>query len=124
MLRYILALILLMSPMGALRALTEECASALKTLFAQEVDAEEAGEFLRLQGDITMHRLAWTYLKAQKDDQDTRLRTTENTILDLLDQKYTNSNPEFIKARKAFEEQPLSRAALAEIGPFLKEAMG
>lgn len=123
MLRHFIVFILLILPTGPIRALSHQCASALQELFSEKIDAKKAGEFLHLQGQITLHRLAWTYLRAQKEDTDQKIQRTEKTILDLLDRKYTDSNPDFIKARKAFEEQPLSRTTLAEIAPFLKEAM-
>lgn len=104
-------------------ALSQECESALKSLFSEEVTQEEAGEFLQLQGDITLHRLAWTYLKAQKNDADENLQSVERTILELLNDKYTNTNADFIKAREAFEAQPSSRSTLADIAPYLKEAL-
>ncbi len=102
---------------------SRSCLDALKVLFATDVDKKEAGEFLKLQSDITLHRLAWTYLKAQKEDQHNKVKTIEKTILDLLNQKYTSSKPEFIKARKAFEAQPLSRSTLAEIAPYLQNIL-
>ncbi len=108
---------------GRALSLSQECASALQSLFAEEVSQEEAGEFLKVQGEITLHRLAWAYLKAQKSDQDDRVQSTERTIIELLNDKYTNTDPDFIKAREAFESQPLSRAALADIAPYLKEAL-
>lgn len=102
---------------------SEGCLSALKTLFSEEVTQEEASNFLKIQGDITLHRMAWAYLKAQKSDQDTKLKSVEKTILTLLDEKYTSTDPKFIKAREAFESQPLSRTTLAEIAPYLKELL-
>lgn len=100
-----------------------ECESALKTLFASKITKSEASEFLRLQGDLTLHRLAWAYLKAQESDQSEALENVERTILTLLDEKYTSTDPEFIKARDAFESQPLSRTTLSEIAPYLKDIL-
>lgn len=108
---------------GRALSLSQDCESALESLFETEVTKEEAGEFLKLQGDITLHRLAWTYLRAQKNDSDNRVQSVERTITELLNEKYTNANPDFVKAREAFEAQPLSRTALADIAPYLKEAL-
>jgi hypothetical protein len=102
---------------------SQECESALHSLFAKEVSKNEAGDFLKLQGDITLHRLAWTYLKAQKKDKDHKVQSIEKTIIELLNEKYTNANPDFVKAREAYEAQPLSRSTLADIAPYLKEAL-
>jgi hypothetical protein len=120
--RFLLILFLTL-PWFALAATSSECESALKTLFAEKVPKEKASEFLKLQGDLTLHRLAWAYLKAQKSDQGQSLENVERTILTLLDEKYTSRDPEFIKARDAFESQPLSRAALADIAPYLKDVL-
>jgi hypothetical protein len=108
---------------GRALSLSQECASALQSLFAEEVSKKEVGEFLKVQGEITLHRLAWSYLKAQKSDQDEKVQSTERTIIELLNDKYTNTDPNFIKAREAFEAQPLSRSALSDIAPYLKEAL-
>lgn len=119
-----LIVILLLAPLGTFASPpSEECASALKTLFANEVSDEEAAEFLKVQGDLTLHRLAWAYLKAQESDQTSKLENIESSILTLLDEKYTSTDPTFIKARDVFEAQPLSRTALAEIAPYLKELL-
>lgn len=108
---------------GRALSLSQECESALDSLFETETTKEEAGEFLKLQGDITLHRLAWTYLKAQKNDADNRVQSVEKTITELLNEKYTKANPDFVKAREAYEAQPLSRTALADIAPYLKDAL-
>ncbi len=102
---------------------SSECESALKTLFESKIKKDQAAEFLRIQGDLTLHRLAWAYLKAQKNDDGTKLENVERTILTLLDEKYTSTDPAFIKARDAFESQPLSRTTLAEIAPYLKDVL-
>ena len=100
---------------------TEQCESALKALFNDEVSASEAGEFLSLQGELTLHRLAWAYLKAQSLDSNDKTESIERTIIELLNDKYTNDDPAFIKAREAFESQPLARSTLADIAPYLQD---
>jgi hypothetical protein len=102
-------------------AISKECESALKILFQEKITKNEAAQFLQLQGDLTLHRLAWAFLKKQSGDQNQKLESIQDTIIELLNDKYTNSNPDFVKARKLFEDQPLSRTALAEISPYLKE---
>ena len=121
-LKYLLALLFLL-PLSVSASVDEACKAALKTLFSENVSKAEASNFLKVQGDITLHRLAWAYLKAQKSDETEKLENTERTILTLLDEKYTSTDPEFIKARDQFEAQPLSRTALAEIGPYLQEVL-
>ena len=102
-------------------AASEQCESALKSLFSEEVSASEAGEFLSLQGELTLHRLAWAYLKAQSIDNNDKAESVERTITELLNEKYTNTDPAFIKAREAFEAQPLARSTLADIAPYLQD---
>ncbi len=106
---------------------TENCKTALEELFTNgegKITEEKAGEFLALQGELTLHRLAWAYLKAQGQDDNDKLDSVENTIISLLDQKYTSTDAGFIAARDSFEAQPLSRATLSEIAPYLKDFLG
>lgn len=117
-----LVLFLALIPLRAL-SLSSECETALQSLFRDSVSKEKAAEFLKLQGDITLHRLAWAFLKRQHQDADKTLKSTERTIIELLNEKYTRSDPEFIRAREAFEAQPLSRATLAEVAPYLKNVL-
>ena len=122
----ILKLVLLvfwLIPFQGSAVINSGCETALKTLFSEKISQPQASEFLRLQADLTLHRMAWAYLKAQQSDHDESLQTIEGTILTLLDEKYTSTDREFIKARELFENQPLSRTALAEIAPFLKNVL-
>src|SRR5690606_40217413 len=68
-------------------------------LFGKEVSQNGAKEFLHLQGQITLHRLAWAYLKANGEDEGNTASTVERTIIELLNDKYTRSDPGFVKAR-------------------------
>jgi hypothetical protein len=111
--------ILLLVPQGLIASLEDGCKSALEALFKNSVSKTSAANFLQLQGDLTLHRLTWAYLQAHKSDPDSSIKPVEETILELLNEKYTNSNPDFIKAREAFEAQPLSRTTLSEIAPYL-----
>lgn len=121
-LKYLLVLLLSL-PTLVSASIDEKCEAALKTLFAENVSKEQASSFLKIQGDITLHRMAWAYLKAQSTDESEKLENVERTILTLLDEKYTSTDPAFIKARDQFESQPLSRTALAEIAPYLQEVL-
>ena len=118
-----LLLSLFLLPFHTFAKVSDECESALKSLFAEKISKSQASDFLKVQADITLHRMAWAYLKAQKSDQTDKLENVEKTILTLLDEKYTSTDPKFQKARDLFEAQPLSRTALAEIGPHLKEVL-
>ena len=74
-----LFLILMLSSGLAHSAPSAECETALKILFHEKVTKQEAGNFLKVQGDLTLHRLSWAYLKAQKSDQTATGRTRANT---------------------------------------------
>lgn len=108
---------------GMVYSISDTCEISLKEVFGKEVSKEGAKDFLHLQGQITLHRLAWAYLKANQKDDGNEASTVERSIIELLNDKYTRSDPDFIKARKAFEDQPLSRTTLAEIAPYLKDLL-
>lgn len=108
---------------GMVYSISETCEISLKEVFGKEVSKSGAKEFLHLQGQITLHRLAWAYLKSNQQDEDQNASTVERTIIELLNDKYTRTDPEFVKARKAFEDQPLSRTTLSEVAPYLKDLL-
>lgn len=111
-----------MFPLGGM-AFSSSCLNALQALFSEKVSPDQASEFLKLQGNITLNRLAWAYLKVQENDQTQQLENIERSILTLLDEKYTSTDQKFIQARDAFESQPLSRSTLADIAPYLKDVL-
>ncbi len=98
----------------------EACLKALSETFHQ-LPREQVNEFLKIQGEITLNRLSWAYLK--KAGETGKLEKFETAILQLLDEKYTRTDDEFIAARTAFESRPLSREGLARISPYLSEVM-
>lgn len=102
-----------------LQAQTSACLSALQENFASKVAQSTAQKFLALQGEITLNRLAWAHLKAQEESD--KIESVEREIIELLSEKYSNTDPEFIKARELFESQPLSRTALSEVAPYLQD---
>lgn len=115
---------LFLFPLVVSASLDEACLNeAVLKMTKDPAYKEQASDFLKLQGDITLHRMAWAYLKAQSADETQRLENVERTILSLLDDKYTSTDPKFIKARDEFEAQPLSRTALADIAPYLKDVL-
>ena len=99
-----LLFILFLCSFPALAKVSDECESALKTLFAENVSKDQASNFLKVQGDLTLHRMAWAYLKAQKGDQGNKLENVERTILTLLDEKY----PAMVVATGSPESAPVS----------------
>ena len=112
-----------------------DCKSAIRDYF-KNADPKAIQKFLRLQADLTTQRLGWAFLKGIGDGS--KLKRAEDTILDLLKQKYgpdvldkaefvgpgklfkdSSELAAFKKARDEFEKAPLSRRALANIGPYL-----
>ncbi len=117
------------------------CKSAIQEYF-QNADSKSIQRFLRLQADLTTQRLGWAFLKSIADGSP-NLTKAEDSILDLLNKKY---GPQFEKdkaqfvgpgklfrdgkelaafnqARDEFENTPLSRRALAKIGPYLSSIL-
>ncbi len=113
--------ILLLFTCLPLHAQSTACLSALEEYFSKEVSKEAASEFLALQGELTLNRLSWAYLKSLKNNEDGKIESFERTIIELLNEKYSNTDPAFIKAREAFEAQPLSRTTLMDVAPYLKD---
>ncbi|MBU6152994.1 MAG: hypothetical protein KGP28_01720 [Bdellovibrionales bacterium] len=101
----------------------QNCATALRELFSQEISTSEAKEFLSLQARLTIHRLAWVYLKKKQSLESETPKNIERVILQLLEEKSKNKNAEFVKARNLFQSQPLSRNALAAVAPYLKDIL-
>ncbi len=96
------------------------CLAALQETF-QKLPREQVNEFLKIQGEITLNRLSWAYLK--KSGESGKLEKIETTILQLLDEKYSRTDEEFIAAREAFEARPLTRESLSKISPYLSEVL-
>lgn len=96
------------------------CLKELSETF-HKLPREQVNEFLKLQGEITLNRLSWAYLK--RAGETGKLQNLETSILQLLDEKYTRSDAEFVAAREAFESKPLSRESLARISPYLSDVL-
>lgn len=100
----------------------DECLKSIKELFSKNVSSEDMQRFLQLQGKITMHKLAWAHLNHSDPKSDVK-GNLENTILDLLNQYETKDDPAFIKVKKDFELNKLSRTALANVIPYVKNVL-
>lgn len=96
------------------------CLAALQETF-QKLPREQVNEFLKIQGEITLNRLSWAYLKKSADSG--KLEKIETTILQLLDEKYSRTDEEFIAARESFEARPLTRESLSQVSPYLSEIL-
>ncbi len=120
---------------------SNNCESAITDYF-KTADQGAIQRFLRIQADLTTQRLGWAFLKSIADGSP-NLTKAEDSILDLLNKKYGpqidrnkdqfvgpgklfNDEKElaaFNQARNKFEEAPLSRRALANVGPHLSRIL-
>lgn len=79
-------------------------------------------DFLKLQGELTLHRLAWAHLKILKQENKLK-QNIEESILSLLREKFDNPDDEFKSVVNLFEKQSKSRNALSKIAPYLKQIL-
>ncbi len=98
----------------------EECNEALKTLMENEINHPQLKKLLKLQGKLTLHRLAWASSQGKEDTVSFEL---ENRIDEILTSIDTNQDPEFIKARELYRKNKLSRTALARILPYVRDIL-
>lgn len=100
--------------------LSEQCQSELDEIFSDPTNEDAVKSFLKLQANLTTHRLAWTFAHNSNQEESFKL---ENEILAILEQMDENQDPAFIQARDQFRNHQLSRKALAEIMPFIAEIL-
>ncbi len=119
---------------------SNNCESAIRDYF-KTADPGAIQKFLRIQADLTTQRLGWAFLKSVANGSP-NLTRAEDSILDLLKKKYGPdilNTKEFVgpgklfkdekelaafnQARDEFEKAPLSRRALAKIGPYLSSIL-
>lgn len=117
---FIACLLIAQSP--AYSQIYHQCLKSIKELFSENVSPEDMQRFLKLQGKITMHKLAWAHLK-QSDPNGEVKGNLEDSIMDLLSQYETKDDPKFIKVKKEFELNKLSRTALANAIPYVKDVL-
>ena len=99
----------------------EDCFVELRNLMQNRPDIEaEMQTLLKLQGKLTLHRLAWALSANDKGKTSFKL---ENKIDSLLKQIENNTDPNFIEAKKLYENNKLSRTGLARIMPYLREIL-
>ncbi len=106
------------------------CLTAMQELFkSADISQETIQEILKLQGQITLHRLAWANLRLASDDGKA-VTSLEGTIDKLLAEQNSvpseNATPEEIEkaaALKYFKEAPLSRKGLARVLPYMSDIL-
>ncbi|MBL7664454.1 MAG: L,D-transpeptidase [Bacteriovoracaceae bacterium] len=104
---------------SARAAVLEDCESdILKTL--SELPPEQVQKYLELQGKLTLHRLAYASVMFEASSENFAL---QNTIKKLLQEVKNEKDENFLKAKKLFEENELSRTALAAIMPYVTDIL-
>lgn len=68
------------------------CIDALQAYFGKEANRDKVRKYLRIQGELTLHRLAWSYLKSQK----TKTETLEHAIERLLKERDPQLHEKFL----------------------------
>jgi hypothetical protein len=104
----------------------DECLQSLTDLFRDPVNQEKAQQFLKIQGKLTLHRLAFAATGQNSEEENLKLeREIHKALAQITDQ---SSNPDFLAAKEMFERNPLSRTGLAKIlrytSEILNEQMG
>jgi murein L,D-transpeptidase YafK len=66
-----------------LRLDAPSCTSAVKAYFGAEENREKVREYLKVQSEITLHRIAWVYLKSRGEEADS-LQGVQKSILELV----------------------------------------
>jgi hypothetical protein len=71
---------------------SEECQKKLLDYFNKEENEEQKNEYMKIQGQISLQRLAWTYLKMTKDNTD----DVQVSITNLLKKRNPDLHAKFI----------------------------
>mgnify|MGYP003691550741 CR=1 FL=1 len=109
----------------------EDCNQSLKELMKNPSNHEKMKEILKIQGKLTLHRLAWAVMHDQGSNKNFKI---ENRINKMLDDMDSNKDPEFIKAREIFKRKKItesgkiinngvSRSGLSLILPHIKDIL-
>ncbi|MAZ48410.1 MAG: hypothetical protein CME65_07600 [Halobacteriovoraceae bacterium] len=120
LLAFLVGSLMTMSLSASDYTLSQECRSQLDEIFTDQSNSETIKRFLKLQANLTTHRLAWTFTHNSNQTESFKL---ENEILEIINQIENNDDPAFIAAREQFRSHKLSRKALAEIMPFVSEIL-
>ncbi|MBL7666272.1 MAG: hypothetical protein JNM93_14140 [Bacteriovoracaceae bacterium] len=98
------------------------CKDSLQAYFSKDIPPETLDKFLKLQSELTLNKMAWAHLNLMKEGGAEKRVGIEINILKLLKEKYSSSQDDtFKKAVDEFETAPLSREALANVAPYLKD---
>ncbi len=102
-----------------------ECVQAVTKYFSEYISKDTMDKYLQIQSKLTMHRLAWAYLEKMEDDT----KPIEENIKILVNKMDAENiqdiegRTDFETAKKQFNKAPMSRRALADIVPYMKDIL-
>ncbi|MBT4790123.1 MAG: hypothetical protein HON90_01005 [Halobacteriovoraceae bacterium] len=97
-----------------------KCLASLQNLFKEQNHNPQVQNILKLQGKLTLHRLAWASMYNSENDRNFKL---ENKIDGILEEMNSNKDPKFLAAKKVYAKNKLSRTGLARVLPYLKDVL-
>lgn len=104
----------------SLQLFADDCLESLKVLSANKKYRAQINEYLGLQGKLTLHKLTWAAVRNSDQKKSFKLEREIDSILTRLD---TNRDPKFREAKRLYENNKLSRTALARILPFVTDIL-
>lgn len=72
------------------------CMDALQAYFGQDANRDKVRKYLRTQGELTLHRLAWSYLKTKNNKTESLEQIIQRLLKERdprLHEKFLNKNP-------------------------------
>gem|GEM_PF-2440599 len=86
---------------------SQGCVDALREYFSGEGNREKIKNYLKIQGQLTLHRLAWSFLKSQQQET----QGIEKSIQELLKTRDPQLHSKFVNGKKKVSHH----AALLEV---------
>ena len=96
----------------------EQCLSKVQKIFKEDPTHPAINKFLNLQGKLTLHKLAYSFLLRNNFE-----KTTVKKEIDKILKEINTNDPEFKKVKDQFEKYPLSRTSLAAILPSIQNIL-
>ena len=102
----------------------KDCENELERYFSTSAGDASAKEYLRLRADLAFHRVAHALFLNNRVSPNNILNV-EVAIAQAIDRMKLSEmmDPEFKKAKKSFEEYPLSRKEFSQILPFVSSIL-
>lgn len=94
------------APTGSHQGSSVNCKQKILDYFNHEVSKEELKKFMRIQSNITLHRIAWTTMKASKGNT----KNIEEVILDNLEKRDPKVYNSFLNKQFKTRNERLNQA--------------